>query len=92
MNFDGKVEIENVLSSEDKASIINANLAAYIKTTRLQQRLTREDLAKQLKTTQYRIAKWENAEHDFTISDICKVASVLDIKDFFINLLNDKED
>ena len=73
--------------NEVRTTVINARLAAHIRLTRQELGLTRDQLAKQLGVSQYTIAKWENPEHDFSISDLCKVAMGLNIEDFLIKLL-----
>ena len=73
--------------SEIMLTVINARIAAQIRLARQDLGLTREQLAKQLGVSQYVISKWENPEHDFSISDLCKIAMELNIEDYLIKLL-----
>jgi ribosome-binding protein aMBF1 (putative translation factor) len=73
--------------NEVRSTVINARLAAQIRLARQDLGLTREQLAKQLNVSQYTISKWENPEHDFSISDLCKIAMELNIEDYLIKLL-----
>ena len=73
--------------NEIRSTVINARLAAQIRLARQDLGLTREQLAKQLGVSQYIIAKWENPEHDFSISDLYKIAMELNIEDYLIKLL-----
>lgn len=74
--------------SEIRSTAINARLAAQIRLVRQDYLgLTRDQLAKQLEVSQYVISKWENPEHDFSISDLCKISMELNIEDYLIELL-----
>ena len=73
--------------NEIRSTVINARLAAHIRLARQDLGLTREQLSKQLGVSQYMIAKWESPEHDFSISDLCKIAMELNIEDYLIKLL-----
>jgi ribosome-binding protein aMBF1 (putative translation factor) len=73
--------------SEIMLTAINARIAAQIRLARQDLGLTRDQLAKQLGVSQYVISKWENPEHDFSISDLCKITMVLNIEDYLIKLL-----
>ena len=71
---------------EVKKIAVNAQIAARITLAKQEQNLTREDIARELKVSKFIAAKWEDPEHDFTISELCKISEVLDISDLLINL------
>ena len=75
------------LDDEAKSMYINAQLSTQIMLMRKKSGLTREQLAKQLNVSQYTISKWENLEHNFSISEICKISMALNIEDYLIELL-----
>ena len=78
---------DGIEPSEIMLTVINAIIAAQIRLARQDLGLTRDQLAKQLGVSQYVISKWENPEHDFSISDLCKIAMGLNIEDYLIKLL-----
>jgi ribosome-binding protein aMBF1 (putative translation factor) len=95
MNLKEKIEnaeetswvTDGIEPSEIMLTLINARIAAQIRFARQDLGLTRDQLAKQLGVSQYVISKWENPEHDFSISDLCKIAMELNIEDYLIKLL-----
>ena len=66
---------------------INNEIANYIIEERKRLRLTRSDLAEKLQVRNFDIAQWESNKHDFTVSELCKISTVLDISKFIKELI-----
>jgi len=73
--------LSDALTQEEKvAAAISAEIASCLQKYRKLQGLTQNDLADVLHVSNDEIIRWENGDEDFTIANLAKVATLLNLR------------
>ena len=76
-----------IVHAKSRADAVNREISKYLAKQRKETLfLSRADFAKKVGVTVYIVAKWESPGYDFSISDLCKINSVIDIRQFIREL------
>ena len=69
------------LTPEEKvAAAMSAEIAAYLQKYRKAHGLSQDDLAELLNVTSAEIIRWENGDEDFTLANLAKIATTLNVR------------
>jgi len=69
------------LTPEEKvAAAMSAKIAAYLQKYRKTHELTQDELAELLKVTSVEIIRWEERDEDFTLANLAKIATSLNLR------------
>jgi DNA-binding XRE family transcriptional regulator len=73
--------LSDALTMEEKvAATISAEIASFLQKYRKSHGLTQQDLAEILHISNDKIICWEDGDEDFTIANLAKIATLLNIR------------
>ena len=73
--------LSDSLTQEEKvAAAMSAEIASYLQKYRKSHGLTQGDLAEMLHVSNDEVIRWENGDEDFTIANLAKIATTLNLR------------